>query len=165
MKESIRLFGVAAVVASTVVLSAAGASAVRPSKEPFEEVITQTVTSLCDFPIAVTFVISGTSTTFPGSTEGNDRVVIHQTAQDTFTANGTTLVGEPYTATATLQFSNFEVVSAVVVGVIEKVRLPDGSTFMGAGWTDLLTSTTDIIVVPDHGVAKGQDAFCAALSG
>lgn len=160
-----RFFGVTAIVASTVVMSAAGASAARPSKEPLEEAITSTVTSLCDFPIAVTSVISGTLTIFFGSTEGNDRVVFHSTGQDTFTANGTTLVGEPYTAKTTLQFSNFELVAFHVVGVLEKVRLPDGSTFMGAGRIDVLTSTADFIVVPDQGVSRSQAAFCAALSG
>lgn len=74
------------------------------------------------------------------------------------------LVGDWYGYTATLTWADFEPVAFTATGVLEKVRLPDGSIFMGAGRIDLLASTVDFPASPDHGVAKNQDAFCAALS-
>jgi hypothetical protein len=86
------------------------------------------------------------------------------TGQDTFTANGNTLVGEPYRGTATFKFVDHELVEFTYVGVLEKVRLPDGSIFMAAGRIDLLLNEATFVFNPDHGVARNQDAFCAALS-
>jgi hypothetical protein len=58
-----------------------------------------------------------------------------------------------------------DLVKAHASGVLEKVRLPDGSTFMAAGRVDFLAATADFIVEPDSGVSKNLDAFCDALSG
>jgi hypothetical protein len=164
MRTVLKAFGAAVVVASAVMVSAGGAAGAPPSRFSYEDAGTFTDTSLCGFPVHVTYEASGVGATFGDLDTGDIRLLIHATQQDTFTANGTTLVGDPYRATRTQVIEDFEVVSDTVRGVLEKVRLPDGSIFMGAGRTDFLAATVDFIAVPDHGVAKNQDAFCAALS-
>jgi len=163
MKPVTSVLGVAAVVASTLALTSPTASAAQPSREPFNGTDSFTDASLCGFAIDVTSVVTGRATIWPQG-EGAEHIVIHRTETDTFTANGVTLVGDPYTFKTTLQFTDFELVSYVAVGVLEKVRLPDGKTFMAAGQVDLLASTEDFVIVPDHGVSKNQDAFCGAMS-
>ena len=96
------------------------------------------------------------------------RIQAHITEQDTFSANGVTLVGEPYRYLARILFSDGELVELISSGILEKVRLPDGSLFMAAGRVDVLAAIeagVEFIVVPDSGVSKNLDAFCAALSG
>jgi hypothetical protein len=164
MMAAIRLFGMAAVVASAVMDPAVAASAASPSTFSFDVTDTFTDTSVCGFPVEVTNHTIGRTTQFSDVLEdGTGREVVHARAQDTWTANGTTLVGDWYRYTLTVTWVDFEPVAATASGVINKTRLPDGSIFMGAGRINLLTAV-GYVVAPDHGVAKNQDAFCAALS-
>ena len=84
----------------------------------------------------------------------------HFVAQDTFTTEeGKVLVGLPYT---------FNWIStkdkAFFSGIAEKIRLPDGSLFISAGWTDLLTfDGADFGLSVDRGHQGDLDAFCAVL--
>ncbi len=171
MKAAIRLFAVAAIVASTVMVSAvgaSGASAVETSaieKFSFDQTEDFTNTSLCDFPIEVTNRVVGVNIAFGNFREdGSGREVVYVRAQDRFTANGTTLVGDWYQYKMTLNWEDFEPVTFTLIGWLEKVRLPDGRLFFGFGWIDLLSSEDPFPVVPDRGVVRNQDAFCAALS-
>ena len=163
-----KALGVVTATAALLCVSATGAAADPPTKEDFDDTFGQTVTTLCDFPVEVESHFSGSRRFFTDEAGELVRLQEHVTAQDTFTANGVTLVGEEYHFSTQLLFSGDEVVKAQVTGVLEKVRLPDGSTFIGAGRADILASIAagvEFIVEPDSGVIKNQDAFCAALSG
>jgi len=96
--------------------------------------------------------------------DGTGRETLHVVEQDTFSANGVTLVGDPYSFYISLTWVDFEPVAYTLSGHLEKVRLPDGSIFMAAGRIDLLATEAELPLVPDHGVVKNQDAFCEALS-
>ena len=72
---------------------------------------------------------------------------MHGVEQDTFFANGKTLVGDPYHFQGSNEFENGVIVSATLVGVFERVHLPDGGVFVVARATRAMF-----------------DVFCAALS-
>jgi len=164
MNVAARLMVVTAATFGLMYSSVTGASAARPEKEYFTDSLSGTDTSLCGFPIDVSAQISGFFIDFFDQSGDLKRASLHIEEQDTFTANGTTLVSEPYTFNGQLRFSDDELVSFEIHGVHVKVRLPDGSIFMGAGSTDILARSLGFVAAPDHGVAKNQDAFCAALS-
>ena len=164
IKAAIELLGMAAVVAATVMVSAEGASAAKPLTFSFESTDALTDTSLCGFPIEVATDAVIVNTEFSDIEDGNGRETLHAVEHDTFTANGTTLVGDRYHYYVSVTYVDFEPVSYTASGHLEKVHLPDGSIFMGAGRIDLLATTLDLPWAPDHGAAKNLDAFCAALS-
>ncbi len=164
MNVAARLMVVTAATFGLMYSSVTGASAARPEKEYFTDSFGVTDTSLCGFPIDVSAQFSGFFIDFFDQSGDLKRAAFHVEEQDTFTANGTTLVSEPYTFNGQLRFSDDELVGFEIHGVHVKVRLPDGSIFMGAGSTDVIARSFGFIAAPDHGVAKNQDTFCAALS-
>ena len=165
MRTVLKAFGAGAVVATAVMVSAVAASAAPPTEGPYDVSGTYTVDDFCDFPIEVTYHNVGVNRDFHNSElDGTGVVRTAATGQDTFAANGNTLIGERYRGTATFKFVDFELVEFTYVGMLEKVRLPDGTIFMAAGRVDLLLREEAFVFYPDHGVAKNQDAFCAALS-
>jgi hypothetical protein len=160
-----KALGVVTATAALLGVSATEAAADRPEKTHFSETDGFTDTSLCGFPIEIESQISGFEMAFTDKAGDLVRVQIHLTLQDTFSANGVTLAGEQYRVLGKAIFQDGELVDFHASGVLEKVKLPDGSIFLGAGRVDVLASVVDFIVAPDNGVAKNQDAFCAALSG
>jgi hypothetical protein len=165
MKKPAKALGVMAASAGLLLASMAGASAQRPDKTYFSGTGGGTFTNLCGFPIDVSVQNSGFYTDF--YKDGNHiRTQAHVTEQDTFTANGTTLVGRPYRSMGKLVFSaSGDLLEFHIHGVLEKVKLPDGSLFIAAGQIDVLAAGFGFVVNPDSGVTKNLDAFCAALSG
>jgi hypothetical protein len=120
----------------------------------------------CSFPITVELNSSGTATVFFDASGAPIRVHAHFTEQDTFFANGKTLLGAPYTF-------NFEfvldgsgnVISQIADGIAGKVRLPDGGVFITAGRIDFgAQGFPDFIFVPDVGATVNLDGLCAALA-
>jgi hypothetical protein len=64
---------------------------------------------------------------------------IHVHAQDTISANGKTLVGDPYTFNIEILYdSNLNIMGFYLNGIAEKIPLPDGSLFISAGRMNLL---------------------------
>jgi hypothetical protein len=86
--------------------------------------------------------------------------------QDTFTANGKTLVSEPYSIDARwFVDSNGNLTKYVSTGPVERVWLPDGSLFNSAGriiW--LGPNNPPPLIVPDVGHSGNVAGFCAALA-
>ena len=94
------------------------------------------------------------------------RIYIHATEQDTFTANGKTLVGLPYTTNTQLLFdSNGNLIHQYSEGNIEKIPLPDGTLFISAGRLDFEDHpNADFLLSPDKGNQGNLAALIAALS-
>jgi hypothetical protein len=88
------------------------------------------------------------------------------TEQDTFSANGTTLVGDRYHFTFVLEFDEGGArVAYHENGIAERVQLPGGGVFIVAGRVDVLAAGGGFIVAVDSGNSGNNlDAFCAALS-
>jgi hypothetical protein len=49
-------------------------------------------------------------------------------------------------------------------GVLERVRLPDGSLFISAGRADFTGNGPDFTVTPDNGATVNLTGFCVALA-
>ena len=81
----------------------------------------------------------------------------HVIEQDTFTANGKSLVGLPY------HFTWF-LVPDKSVGIVEKVPLPNGSLFISAGMVIWSNHSGGFTLFPDRGALGNIDSFCAALA-
>jgi hypothetical protein len=91
--------------------------------------------------------------------------ITEATEQDTFSANGKTLVGDPYHFTTIVEFENSVPVNYHLDGIAERVHLPDGGIFIVAGRVDLLSSGGGFIISVDSGNSGNNlEAFCAALS-
>src|SRR4029077_7051929 len=86
-------------VAMGAVIFALSAVADTPTRTPFEGVTFSSVlTAVCAFPVNVTSTISGFPIVYVDASAALTRIFPHQVEQDTFTANGKTLVGDPFTA-------------------------------------------------------------------
>jgi hypothetical protein len=121
--------------------------------------------ALCEFPIQFGFTWTRTFTTYFNDDGSIRWRHSYGPEQDTFSANGKTLVGEPYQVNVMRRFENGVQVDATSHGVSEKVMLPDGSIFVVAGSLDLLGSGSGAFFTVDKGNSGNNlDAFCAALS-
>jgi hypothetical protein len=126
--------------------------------------ITLDAGTLCDFPISWSGTQEYTQTTFYESDGTTVAMRITEgTEQDTFSANGKTLVGDEYHFTFREVFENGTRVATYAYGNAERVPLGDGaSVYIVAGETLVRSSA---IFSVDHGNSGNNvAAFCAALS-
>jgi len=162
-----RRIAVVLAVALGATVFATTAAAARPVKTPFSNVsFSSTLSGVCSFDVNVDSVVSGFEIDYFDSTGNITMAVFHQTEQDTFTANGKTLTGIPFTFMLHLGFdSSGDVTSIVSTGVTEKVPLPDGTSFISAGYVDAADHPgATYILSPDRGNPGNVAGFCAALS-
>jgi hypothetical protein len=163
-----RAFHGAALAASLVgvTLCASAARADRPVISHYHISDSQLVTDLCSFPITVVESIDVTETDFVNASGAITRLHAHVMEQDTFNANGKTLIGEPYTANIDVRFDNSgNVTQSYGEGVFEIVPLPDGSIFITAGRVNFAArGFPPIVLILDHGATVNLAGFCAALS-
>ena len=137
---------------------ATAASAVPPERAHLTITGSDVVSDLCPFDITLDFVAEIDRTRFFDQEGNRTRSELQQVEQDTFSANGKTLVSEPYHTTIIFYLENGEVTKVVLTGVLERVPLPDGGIFIAAGQAD------DFGYFPHHGSIQNLDGFCAALS-
>ena len=141
------------------------AAAGPPTKVSFDSMFSDHgLTGICSFPLDNAGSFRGTETDFFDQGGNLVRVELHVTEQDTFSANGKTLPGEPYTFNIFISFEAGEVTAILSRGVAEKIPLPDGKLFISAGVVDFLAQGVPFSIRTDHGVTGDIDAFCAALS-
>ncbi len=122
---------------------------------------------ICDFPLDSRSHVQGTITEFFDENGDLTMVIGHLSETDTFSAHGETLKSTTYHYNFRLTFDeNGDIVDNVTTGVLVKVPLPDGGTFMSAGQLNISPDFTgNFIYLVDSGVVKNHDAFCDALSG
>jgi hypothetical protein len=161
---------------SSLVVSGAAiglAVAFAPTASADQPVITQKTTSAttvlsgaCSFPITVDFTVSETDRFFSDQSGTLVRESAIADEQDTFSANGKSLTGLPYTVTLTASFdSSGNITQLYADGVIERVPLPDGSVFQSAGRVNFAADGfPDFTITSDWGSALNLAGFCAALS-
>jgi hypothetical protein len=163
----LRRFTVVFLVTVGAVIFALSAVADRPTRIPFQGVTFSSVlTDVCAFPVNVDSTISGTETDYVDQSGALTRIFTHQVEQDTFTANGRTLVGDPFTAEFhVLLDSGGSVVHSYGTGLFETILLPDGSRFHSAGRADFTQHPgVGFLLSPDMGNPGNIEGFCAALS-
>ena len=127
---------------------------------------------ICPFAITISYNMSIQYTDFY---DQSGRVVgenDHVTGQNSYSANGKTLVGDPFTyeqiyKAAYDSSGSLYQTSVVGTGQAEKVPLPDGSVFYSAGRIDYLSPTFidhGWIIVVNSGLSGNVAGFCAALA-
>ena len=94
----LRRLTVVFLVAVGAIMFALSAVADRPTRIPFEGTFSSVpLTDVCAFPVNVNGTFSGFEIDYRDQSGALTRSFIHQVEQDTFTANGKTLVGDPFT--------------------------------------------------------------------
>ena len=162
----VRLLAPAAVLAAAAVLVQSAAAA-PPTRTTFAGGgdFSLEAGALCSFSIDVHFTQEGTITFFFDDDGALIKRIAEGTEQDTFSANGKTLVGDPYHLTTIQKLENGVRVNYHEVGNVERVHLPDGGVFIATGRVDLLSSEGAFVIAVDSGNSGNNlDAFCAALS-
>jgi hypothetical protein len=88
------------------------------------------------------------------------------TEQDTFSAHGKTLTGDPYRFNVDVRFdSDGNITGLFANGNAENVPLPGGGSFHTAGRIDFLAHPgDDFVLTPDQGNTGNLAGFCTALS-
>ena len=124
------------------------------------------VTDVCQFPFHLSGDVHIDATDFYDHSGTLTKTKWHVVEQDTFTANGKTLVGMPFTFNMEWTYdSEGNWTQFYSDGVAEKVPLPDGSLFISAGRIDWLTHPGVMYVISaDKGNPGDVAAFCAALA-
>jgi hypothetical protein len=158
-------FAVLALVLCAGVFTSA-AAADRPVISHYPYADTAVLTDACSFPVTVNFSANVTETDFFDESGAITRISFHLEEQDTFSANGKTLTGEPYHGAVDFLFdSSGNVTHIFGQGVTEKVVLPDGGLFIAAGRVDFVAhGTPPFLLTPDVGASVNLDGFCAALA-
>jgi hypothetical protein len=162
----VTLFASAAVLAGAAML-ARPAAAAPPTRIDFASSgsFTLDAGTLCSFAVDVSYTQQGTTTGFFDDDGVLTKRITDGTEQDTFSANGKTLVGDTYHFTFVSEFENGVRVDYHENGVAERVPLPDGGIFIVAGRVDVLASGGGFILSVDSGNSGNNlEAFCAALS-
>ena len=166
-KSKVRMMSVLVILA--MLFSFANVSpalAAAPTKTEFSFTFSTVLTDVCSFPVNVDSTVSGTEIDFVNGSGALTRIYNHVVEQDTFTANGKTLVGIPFTFNIQVLFdSNGNVTNLFANGLFEKIPLPDGSLFVSAGRADFENHPgVGFLLSPDKGNPGNVAGFCAALS-
>ena len=152
--------------AGLVLAAPSSATAETPIKLPFGFTADDVFTDVLPLPVEIYSVVSGTQTLYFDQNGSLTRIYIHGTEQDTFTANGKTLVGLPYTTDAEEIFDgDGNLIHYYVSGGLEKIPLPDGTLFITAGRTDFNEfPDSNFILSPEKGGQGNLAALISALS-
>jgi hypothetical protein len=153
-------------VLGTLGVSVSPAMADRPVKDNWEGQFDATINDTCSFEFYDHYSLKVTDLNFFDASGALIRVKSHFIEQDTFSANGKTLQGLPYTFNVDVLFdSSGNPIKLVTEGVVMKVPLPDGSWFHAAGKVNFLAHPgAAVVVIPDKGNAINLAGFCAALA-
>jgi hypothetical protein len=145
---------------------ASAAAADKPVRSQFTFSGSDVLTDICPFPITIADVGSGTETDFLDQSGALTRIKLPVDEQDTFSANGKSLTGVPYTFDIRVLFdSSGNVTHLFAAGIVEKVPLLGGGLFIAAGRVDFAAhGFPPFILTPDVGASVNLDGFCAALS-
>ncbi|HET8707855.1 MAG TPA: hypothetical protein VFM46_16250, partial [Pseudomonadales bacterium] len=166
-KTKFTRFAIALVLAlSAIGFSASAVLASPPVHYQWQATWYNTLTGVCNFDVAVSSALNVSATDYFDNTGALIRSHWVTVEQDTFTANGKTLVGLPFMPIAELLYdSTGQVTHVYVTGVTEKIILPDGSLFISAGRVDFMNHPGGTFVLsPDQGNPGNVAGFCAALA-
>lgn len=161
-----KLFAI--VFALAVALNASNALAQKPVKSewPYTPSGTIAAGTLCNFDINYDLKMNVAETDFFDLQGNLTRMDCHIVTQDTYSANGKSLVSMPFAYNIRWLFDNDgNLIHLYADGIVEKIWLPDGSLFISAGRLDFVAhGLPDIILSPDHGNPGNIARFCAALA-
>jgi hypothetical protein len=152
--------------AAVLCVGAAPVAANPPTTTAVDTSFSVVVTDLCAFPVTISGTQSGTSRAFTDRRGVPTRTIFHTVEQDTFSAGGAVLRGLPFVNQQTLVFDGSgQLIHDYEVGVIERVPLPNGSTFLSAGRVDFVAHPdVSVLITPDVGHSGDLAGLCAALA-
>ena len=159
-----------ALALSALGVSAPAALAAPPVHLEYPLELSGDITDLCSFSIHNEANLRVREIDFFDKSGALTRIYEQVVEQDTFTANGKTLVGLPFTFNIEMFFdSDGNMTGFLAAGVLERVPLPDGKMFVSAGRLDAFAYLLDhpeavFILTPDKGNPGNLAGFCAALS-
>lgn len=158
---------IAAATAALSWLPMTTATASTPSVTTFHFVPpVDTLTGLCSFPVLLNATLDGTRTDHVDANGNPTFSDFHSIEQDVLSANGVTLTATPYVNQQKWIYdSSGNIVHIYAVGVIERIPLPDGETFLSAGRTDQINRDNPAALTPDVGRSGDVASLCAALAG
>jgi len=120
---------------------------------------------ICPFPLTIDGTVAIDERQFFDQSGARTAIDRHSVEQDAFSANGKSLTSLPVTYNIFHPFnSDGNNTDVFTDGVLERVRLPDGSLFISAGRVDFTGNGPDFIVTPDNGATVNLAGFCAALA-
>ena len=165
-RRLVRWLVIVSIVAVSAAIFALPAAADKPTKIEYPLYLSGVLTNLCSFPVNIDANISITENNYFDKSGALTKIIQHVVEQDTFTANGKTLVSLPMRLNFEIHFdSSGNMTHAYMEGVIEKVPLPDGSLFIAAGRVDWVNHPGALFILsPDHGTSGNVVGFCAALA-
>jgi hypothetical protein len=146
---------------------AASASATQPVITPFTATdVPGTLSGVCSFDVSISTDIRGTEIDYFDANGALTRSYVHVVEQDTFSANGKAITGEPFTFNIeVLLDADGNVTHLFASGVTERIVLPEGTFFLSAGRIDFSAHPgVGFLLSPDVGNPGNVAAFCAALS-
>src|SRR5262245_39551176 len=135
---------VTAGVFSCAVLALAGGATTARAEAPIVKAINMafppfTSTDLCAFPVTIQPTQTGTEQAYFDRNGTPTHTDFHPVEVDTFSANGVTLTGSPFVNQQRWDYDAAgNVIHQYEVGVIERVPLPGGKTFISQGRLDFL---------------------------
>ena len=164
-----RLLGRGLMIVVVVALSAAifalPAAAAAPTKYPIAFTFSMVLDDVCPFPVNLDAAVRGTGIDYFNQSGALTRTFNHSVEQDTFTANGKTLVGIPFNINLEILFdSSGNITEFWGNGIYEKILLPDGSLFISAGRAEFTHHGVVFLLSPDKGNPGNVAGFCAALA-
>jgi len=156
---------IVAVVALSAAILALPAAAAEPAKYPISFTNSLVLSDVCPFPVSLEMTVNGIGIDYYDRSGALIRTFNHSVEQDTFTANGKTLVGISYNINVEILWdSNGQPAKVLGSGTFEKIPLPDGSLFISAGRAEFLHHNAFFLLSPDKGNPGNVAGFCAALS-
>ncbi|MEE6274551.1 hypothetical protein [Georgenia wangjunii] len=156
---------VGASVLLSLVLWPGLAAADPPTRETFVDDAPFVTDEMCPFEVSITGSNTGRATLFYAKSGVLRRVIIHGTEEFTYSANGKELVAEPFPYNIHLGFGpDGQLQHSYVTGLVLRVPLPDGSTFLSAGRLDFVVTGEGFAITPQVGRSGDVEALCAALS-
>jgi hypothetical protein len=151
-------------VVAVLALTVPVASAAEPDTQTFEVSGSINIDGICAFPIQFDYVATGTVTAFfddSGLLVARERHVVET---DTLSANGKTAVGTAYRGNIRATYDSAgNTLSLYASGQVEKLTLPDGSSFFSVGRVDFLDDGNPAFT-PNVGRSGDIAALCAALA-
>ncbi|MEP7359065.1 MAG: hypothetical protein ABI847_17575 [Anaerolineales bacterium] len=142
-------------------LIASPVAAAGPVRSDFTKIYTDVLIGVCQFDVTIHGNFSGTEIDFFDNNGHLTRADYHLVGQDTFAANGKTIVGLPYRANFQFYFeSGGNLTHFLANGQYEKFVLPDGKLSVAAGHGDI----EGYGLSPLRGNQGNVAGLCAALA-
>jgi hypothetical protein len=160
-----RALGAAAAAALMVLMLAPAAIATPPERLSleFEQTLDIEAGDLCSFPVTITIEQEWQGINRYDADGNPIGYEFWVRGVDTLSAVRT-LVSEPYTYHVAGIDADGPQMKATLAGVTEKIRLPDGTWYLAAGWFTYLDKDPFALYLnPDRGSMGDIEALCAAL--